>query len=588
MKSVQPAKTIQSRSLKTKLVLMCLILLAIPSLIIGIQGYLSANNSLNELGARSLKNNVNFTIELIDSLQTYVDAGKITLEEAQEQVKSHILGPKQADGTRTINQNIDVGENGYIFILSDKGTMLASPKMEGKESWDVKGPDGRLFTQEIIGKATSGGGFTEYQWASAHDPNVLAPKITYSEQDPDWGWIVCAGTYMEDFNKPAKTVMYSVLICLGVFLCLGAAISWIFASRISKPIAAMAAAVRRVADGDLTVGQVAVKSRDEVGQLASDFNAMTESLRGLIQRVGMSAEHVASTSEELTASAEQTSKATEQIAVTMQEVAAGSDAQTKTVEDASRTITDMSTRLQQIAVSSEQVSETVKGASEVVNGCKQAIGTAISQMNSISSTVSGLSTSIQLLGQRSAEISKIVEVITSIAEQTNLLALNAAIEAARAGEHGRGFAVVADEVRKLAEQSAQSTKQITGLIAAIQNDTSEAVQSMQSTTTEVAAGIEVVNSAGQSFQEIWNGIQVVVEQIAEVTKATTLMSAGASEVVRSIDVITQTAEATAFGTQNVSAAAEEQLASMEEIASSAASLSQMAEELQTLVQRFKV
>ncbi|MDR7318012.1 signal transduction histidine kinase [Brevibacillus nitrificans] len=121
-------------SLRSKLVLMCLFLLVIPSLIIGVQGYLSANNNLNELGARALKNNVNFTIEMIDSLQKYVDEGRISKEEAQEQVKTHILGPKQADGTRTINKNIDVGENGYIFVLSDKGSMLASPKMEGKES----------------------------------------------------------------------------------------------------------------------------------------------------------------------------------------------------------------------------------------------------------------------------------------------------------------------------------------------------------------------------------------------------------------------------------------------------------------------
>lgn len=166
--------------------------------------------------------------------------------------------------------------------------------------------------------------------------------------------------------------------------------------------------------------------------------------------------------------------------------------------------------------------------------------------------------------------------------------MNAAIEAARAGEHGRGFAVVADEVRKLAEQSAQSTKQITERIAAIQDDTNQAVIAMETTTTEVADGIEVVNVAGQSFHEILRGIQDVVKQIQEVTTATSLMSTGAEQVVHSIDVIAHTAESTAFGTQNVSAEAEEQLASMEEISSSAASLSRMAEELQALVQQFKV
>ncbi|WP_238933462.1 methyl-accepting chemotaxis protein [Brevibacillus choshinensis] len=393
---------------------------------------------------------------------------------------------------------------------------------------------------------------------------------------------------MEDFNKPAKMVLYNLLLFLGVFLLIGIAVSWMFANRISKPVTAMAVSVQRVAAGDLTAEKIAVKSRDEIGQLANDFNAMTDNLRDLIQRVGASAEHVAATSEQLTASAEQTSKATEQIAVTMQEVASGSDEQARTVDDASKTVTSMSARLQQIAANTEQVSATVEEASRIVAGGNQAIGTAITQMSSINHTVTGLAASIKLLGQRSAEISNIVGVITTIAEQTNLLALNAAIEAARAGEHGRGFAVVADEVRKLAEQSAQSTKQITELIAAIQVDTNQAVGAMESTTTEVAAGIEVVNVAGQSFHEILRGIQEVVQQIQEVTAATSLMNQGAEQVVHSIDVIAQTAASTAFGTQNVSAAAEEQLASMEEISSSAASLSNMAEDLQALVQQFKV
>lgn len=143
-------------------------------------------------------------------------------------------------------------------------------------------------------------------------------------------------------------------------------------------------------------------------------------------------------------------------------------------------------------------------------------------------------------------------------------------------------------MRKLAEQSAQSTKQITELISAIQNDTNQAVESMETTTSEVAAGIEVVNVAGQSFHEIWGSIQAVAEQIQEVTTATAQMNAGAEQIVQSIEVIAQAAETTASGTQNVSAAAEEQLASMEEITSSAAALSRMAENLQDLVQRVKV
>jgi methyl-accepting chemotaxis protein len=209
-------------------------------------------------------------------------------------------------------------------------------------------------------------------------------------------------------------------------------------------------------------------------------------------------------------------------------------------------------------------------------------------MSSISNTVNDLAKVIKGLGDRSQEIGQIVEVITGIAQQTNLLALNAAIEAARAGEHGRGFAVVADEVRKLAEQSAESAQQITNLIGTIQADTSTAVNVMDSTIQEVSSGIGVVNTAGEAFNRIENLINTVAKQIQEVSAASQQMSVGAMQVVKAIDEISDVSEKTAAGTQNVSAAAQEQLASMEEISASSSSLSKMATELQTLVSRFKV
>lgn len=585
---MKPAQLPRKRSLRTKLVLLCLLLLAIPSLVIGFQGYSSATNSLNDLGGRILKNNVNLTIEMIEVLQKQVEAGKISKEDAQEQVKIHILGPKQADGTRPITKNIDSGASGYMFVVDEKGTMLASPTIEGKNQWDAKGPDGVYFSQEMIKRAQEGGGFTLYQWSKPSEPDVMYPKIAYSEKDPHWGWIVSASSYMEDFNAPAKKVLYDLLLVLGIFLLVGFVVSWVSSGFISRPITLVAARVKEIAGGDLSGKDIVVKNRDEIGQLVQDVTHMSENLRQLISRVRVSSLHVASTSEELTASAEQTSKATEQIAVTMQEIATGTEEQSKTVDGTVKTINEMSSRLQQIASSTEQVSLSVDTTTHLVSSGNEAIRNAIEQMNSINNTVHELAQSIKMLGHRSSEISKIVEVITSIAEQTNLLALNAAIEAARAGEHGRGFAVVANEVRILAEQSAKSTQQIKDLITAIQTDTHKAVYDMETTTSEVTAGIGIVHDASKAFQEILSGTTEVARQIQQVTTATHHMTTGAEEAVHSIEAIATTAENTAFGTQNISAAAEQQLASMEEISASAASLSKMADELHESIQQFKV
>jgi methyl-accepting chemotaxis protein len=272
----------------------------------------------------------------------------------------------------------------------------------------------------------------------------------------------------------------------------------------------------------------------------------------------------------------------------MQQVATGVDQQVKSVEETSKTISEMSIGIQQIATNAQDVSQTALEASEGAKAGGQVITNAIQQMNFINENVTGLESVITGLGESSEEIGKIIDVITGISDQTNLLALNAAIEAARAGEHGKGFAVVADEVKKLAEQSSNSAKQISQLVLKIQNETKTAVQTMESTSKEVNEGIGVVNTAGQAFSLIETSIEAVNVQIQDVSSAVQQMAAGSEQMVSSMSLIIKVAEESASGTQEVSAATEEQLASMEEITASAQTLSNMAEELQLLISRFKV
>lgn len=389
-------------------------------------------------------------------------------------------------------------------------------------------------------------------------------------------------------NEKAWNETKGLLLLITIFLIVSGIIFYLVVSKMIKPIISLAQTSQRIAEGDLTVDEIKVRTQDEIGLLSHSFNQMVSNLRNVIQQVSKSMEQVSASAEELTASAEQTSKSSAQIAGTIQEVAAGSDRQVQSIEESSQAMENVATGVKQIAATAQGVSLSANLTSEKAVVGNDAIQTAVQQMKSINSTVNKLAEVIKVLGERSQEIGKITEVITSISAQTNLLALNAAIEAARAGEHGRGFAVVADEVRKLAEQSVGSSQQISQLIAHIQGETSKAVESMGTATREVLEGIDVVNTAGESFEQIQESVIVVARQIQEVSAAAEEMLASTNQVHQAISQVTEVAYQAASGTQNISAAAQEQFAAMEEIATSANSMSKMAEDLQTLIGTFKL
>lgn len=402
------------------------------------------------------------------------------------------------------------------------------------------------------------------------------------------GNIIATSKKLNETSKSfaAQASLITSLVILLAIVLFGV-IGWFISRMIVNPIKKLQALMKQAGDGDLTV-QGDYRSKDEVGQLNVSFNDMISTLRTILQQVTNTSELVAASSEELTANSEETTKATEMIAHTMEEMANGSTQQIQSVEETVIIVKEVSAGVTQIASNARLVEITANEASEKAVLGNEAIGQAISQMKSINHTVNGLSGVVRGLGEKSNEIGQIIESITNIASQTNLLALNAAIEAARAGEQGRGFAVVADEVRKLAEESAKSAQQIASLISSIQGQTHEAVQSMDQATEEVDTGITVVNKAGESFQQIQHSVSQVANEIQEVSIAIEQISKSTDQIVSNVDVIADVSETVSAGTQNVSAASEEQLASMEEIASSSSALSQMAEDLQVMINKFKL
>ncbi len=312
-------------------------------------------------------------------------------------------------------------------------------------------------------------------------------------------------------------------------------------------------------EGDLTQ-RVDQDRKDELGELGKWFNTFVEKIHGVISQVGSTSREVAGAATQIAASSEQ--------------MAQGMGEQNQQVTQISAAIEEMSASVIEVARKSAEAANSAQDSGKLASDGGQVVTETITGMSAISEAVTASAASVSELGKRGEQIGQIIEVINDIADQTNLLALNAAIEAARAGEHGRGFAVVADEVRKLADRTTKATEEIAGSITAIQTETNQAVERMNAGTEQVQVGVEKATQAGQSLEQIVAGANEVSSMIQSIAAAAEEQSAASEQVSR--------------GVQSVSAVTNQSAEGASQSAMAASQLSSKAEELQALVSRFKL
>ena len=469
-----------------------------------------------------------------------------------------------------ITQLINIGREGYALILDKNRNYIVHPENES-------GTEAKESFYENMYKEQSG----SFEYNLAGQEKLM--KYTTNELT---GWKIGGNIYTSEIGEAASPILHATLVVIVIALIVGGLMVYLIVRSIVAPIKDLKEKAITISNGDLTQS-IKVRTTDEIGLLGQAFIGMQENLKSLLRKVEQNAEQVAASAEELSASSEETSAATEQVSTSIQHVSASAEKQKESMETSVLALKEISDGAIHIAHFSSEVTELTQEASKKALSGGESVGKILNQMESIHDSVSKSNKMIHSLTERSKQVDSILKIITGIAEQTNLLSLNASIEAARAGEHGKGFAVVANEVKKLAEQSRESAKDIQDIISAIQNDTENTVKIMSHVTQEVNDGVEISNEAVTQFYGIIETMNKVTPQMEEVSATVEQVSASIQEVTERANQNAFIAQGNAAASEEVAASAEQQLAAMEEISASAQALTEMAEELQILISKFK-
>ena len=330
----------------------------------------------------------------------------------------------------------------------------------------------------------------------------------------------------DNVSQLSKTVLIATIGAIAIGVLLIGFFGVFIARSIGRNVNQLQQATSRLADGELAT-RVHLANEDELGIVAQSFNKMAEELSALISQTHNSADHV--------------NKACIAVTGMTDRVSSSSQIQTDQAAIAARSISQLNEIVKDVAAKAEEAVAAAVEANQVSNEGQRIVGNSVAGINAVARTIADSAKTIEVLGQQSEEIGTILQVIRDIAEQTNLLALNAAIEAARAGEQGRGFAVVADEVRKLAERTSGATTEISAIIAAIQNGTKQAVTAMKSGEKQVGESVSLANQSGESLVHIDRSVNTVLIMIQHIAQAMEAEKSTSEEISLRMEKIAQTA-----------------------------------------------
>ena len=509
------------------------------------------HNDLYQAKAQKTQHVVQTANGVLAYYQSLETAGTLSREAAQKQALSVIRG-------------LRYDQNDYFWINDLTPVMVmhpANPKLEGQNLSAIKDPDGFALFNEMVNIAkTKGAGMVDYRWPK---PGADAPvqKTSYVQLFQPWGWIIGSGVYIDDMQAEFYTqVRQASFIGLGIALLMGLLVALI-ARSIVRPLRETVHAMANIASGESDLTRTLdTHGQDEVTELARHFNGFTAKLRLVVSQLQVSAGALEQSSADLGSNASQAQERSQQ--------------QSQQMELVATAINEVTYGVQDVAKNAEHAASEMRDAEAQAQQGQVNIDGSLQQIDQLSSTIDQAVEVIRTLAAESTQIGSVLEVIRSIAEQTNLLALNAAIEAARAGEQGRGFAVVADEVRLLAQRTQKSTAEIQSMIERLQNHSEAAVKVISDSSRASQLTIEQAGLAGQSLNAIGQALRNLNGLNASIASATLQQAHVVEDINENVTQAAGLSHSTAIAAEQSSAASRH--------------LKELSEQLNGLLRQFRV